>query len=46
MEVEKVHTGRPRHRLEDNTEMDLKRIGWEFVNWVHLAQDRDCDRLL
>jgi hypothetical protein len=33
--------GRPRSRWEDNTEMDLREIGWEGVNWIHLAQDRD-----
>jgi hypothetical protein len=32
---------RPRHRWEDNMRMDLKKIGWEGVDWVHLAQDRD-----
>jgi hypothetical protein len=21
--------------------MDLRKIGWEVVNWMHLAQDRD-----
>jgi hypothetical protein len=21
--------------------MDLKEIGWEGVDWIHLAQDRD-----
>jgi hypothetical protein len=21
--------------------MDLKEIGWESVDWIHLAQDRD-----
>jgi len=21
--------------------MDLRNIGWESVNWMHLAQDRD-----
>jgi hypothetical protein len=21
--------------------MNLKEIGWEGVNWIHLAQDRD-----
>jgi hypothetical protein len=21
--------------------MDLRKIGWEVVDWVHLAQDRD-----
>jgi hypothetical protein len=33
--------GRPRHRWEDNIRMDLREIGWESVNWMHLAQDRD-----
>jgi hypothetical protein len=32
--------GRPRRRLEDNTKMDLKEIGWEIVGWLHLVQDR------
>jgi hypothetical protein len=29
--------GRPRHRREDNIRMDLREIGWEDVNWMHLA---------
>jgi hypothetical protein len=33
--------GRPRRRLEDSIEMDLREICLEDVNWVHLAQDRD-----
>jgi hypothetical protein len=32
---------RPRHRWEDNIRMDLREIGLEGVNWMHLAQDRD-----
>jgi hypothetical protein len=32
--------GRHRHTLEDNIKMD-KKIGWEGVDWIHLAQDRD-----
>jgi len=32
---------RPRHRWEDNIRMDLREIGWEVVDWMHLAQDRD-----
>jgi hypothetical protein len=32
---------RPRHRWEDNIRMDLMEIGWENVDWMHLAQDRD-----
>jgi hypothetical protein len=31
--------GRPRRRWKDNIEMDLKEIGWEGVEWIHLAQD-------
>jgi hypothetical protein len=33
--------GRPRHRWESNTGMDVREIGWEYVHWIHLAQDRD-----
>jgi hypothetical protein len=25
---------------EDNIRMDLRVIGWEGVDWMHLAQDR------
>jgi hypothetical protein len=32
--------GRPRHRWEDNIKMDLREIGINRVNWIHLAQDR------
>jgi len=33
--------GRPRSRWEGNIGMDLREIGWESVDWIHLAQDRD-----
>jgi hypothetical protein len=33
--------GRPRSRWKDNTRMDLREIGWEDVDWIHVAQDRD-----
>jgi hypothetical protein len=33
-------TGRPRLRWQDII-MDLKETGWECVDWIHLAQDRD-----
>jgi hypothetical protein len=33
--------GRPRHRWEDNTRMNLGETGWEGVNWVYMAQGRD-----
>jgi hypothetical protein len=29
------------HRCEDNIRMVLREIGWEVVDWMHLAQDRD-----
>jgi hypothetical protein len=37
----KVPLGRPRRVLEVNVRMDLMEIGWEGVDWIHLAQDRD-----
>jgi hypothetical protein len=33
--------GRPRRRWEDGIRMDLREIGWESVEWIYLAQDRD-----
>jgi hypothetical protein len=33
--------GRPRLILEENIRMDLREGGWEGVEWIHLAQDRD-----
>jgi hypothetical protein len=33
--------GRPRLRWEDGIRMVLREIGWEGVEWIHLAQDRD-----
>jgi hypothetical protein len=32
---------RPRSRWEDNIKMYLQEIGWEVVNWIHMAQDKD-----
>jgi hypothetical protein len=34
---------RPR---EDNIRMDTREVGWEGVEWIHLAQDRDHWRAL
>jgi hypothetical protein len=28
---------RHRHKWEDNIRQDLKEIGWENVDWIHLA---------
>jgi hypothetical protein len=36
--------GRQRRRWEDGIRMDLKEIGWEGVDWIRLAQDRDLWR--
>jgi hypothetical protein len=38
----KNHSGRPGHRWEDNTRMDLKETVWEGADCIHLTQDRDC----
>jgi sugar phosphate isomerase/epimerase len=37
--------GRPRHRWKD-VKMDLREIGWDGVDWIELAQDRDQWRAL
>jgi hypothetical protein len=38
---EKRPLGRPRRKWEDNIKIDFREIGWEVVDWIHLAQDRD-----
>jgi hypothetical protein len=38
--------GRPRRRGVDNIKMDLRETGWDGVDWVDLAQDRDHWRAL
>jgi hypothetical protein len=37
----KIPLGKPRHNLEDNIRMFLRETGWECMEWMHLAQDRD-----
>jgi hypothetical protein len=32
--------GRPRCRWENNIRTDLRELGWEVVDWMHLYQDR------
>jgi hypothetical protein len=48
--VEKPEGKRPLGRLRrtwvDNIKMDLRKIGWDGVDWIHLAQDRDQWRAL
>jgi hypothetical protein len=38
--------GRPRRRWVDNINMDHTEIGWDGVDWIELAQDRDQWRAL
>jgi hypothetical protein len=33
--------GRTRLGWVDNIKMDLRETGWDDMNWIHLAQDRD-----
>jgi hypothetical protein len=36
----KIPLERTWRRWEDNIKMDIKEIGWEGVDWIHLAQHR------
>ena len=38
--------GRPRRRWVDNISMDLEEVGWGYVDWIGLVQDRDRWRTL
>jgi hypothetical protein len=38
--------GRPRRRWLDNIKMDLREIGWDDMDRIDLAQDRDQWRAL
>jgi hypothetical protein len=38
--------GRPRRRWVDNIKLDLRKIGWDGVNWIDMDQDRDQWRAL
>jgi hypothetical protein len=33
--------GRPRRRCVDNMKMDLREMGWDGMDWINLARDRD-----
>jgi hypothetical protein len=41
-----ILVGKPRRRWEDNIRKDLREIGSEGVDWIHLAQDGDHWRAL
>jgi hypothetical protein len=32
---------RPRRRWMDNIKMDLREVGWDGMDWIDLAQDRN-----
>jgi hypothetical protein len=38
--------GRPRRRWVDNIKVDLREVGWDGMDWIELAQDRDQWRAL
>jgi len=38
--------GRPRRRWVDNIRMNLQGVGWGYMDWIRLAQDRDGWRRL
>jgi hypothetical protein len=38
--------GRPRRRWVDNLKMALRETGWDGMDWMELAQDRDQWRAL
>jgi hypothetical protein len=38
---------RPRPRWKNNIRIDLRDVGYEVVNWMHLAQNADkCQALM
>jgi hypothetical protein len=43
---EKKSLGRQRCRWVDNIKIELKGIGWDGVDWIDMAQDRDQLRAL
>jgi hypothetical protein len=38
--------GRQTHRSVDNVKVDLREIGWGFMDWIDLAQYKDQWRAL
>jgi hypothetical protein len=38
--------GRPKRRRMDKSKMDLREIGWDGVDWIDLAEDREQWRAL
>jgi hypothetical protein len=46
MPEEKRPLGRPRCRWVNNIRMDLRAIGWDGMDWIDLAQNREQWRAL
>jgi hypothetical protein len=42
----KREVGRSKHRWEDKIKVDIREIGWDGMDWIDLAQDRDQWRAL
>jgi hypothetical protein len=42
----KISLGRPRRRWVDNIKKDIREIGWDSMDWIDLAQDREQWRAL
>jgi hypothetical protein len=42
----KTPLGRTRRRWVDSIKMDLREIGWDDMDWIDLAQDRNRWRAL
>jgi hypothetical protein len=42
----KIALARPRRRWVDNIKMHLRETGWDGMDWIDLAQDRDQWRAL
>ena len=38
--------GRPRHRWNDNIKVDIQKVGFEGMDWIDVAQNRDRLRAL
>jgi hypothetical protein len=37
----KIQLQRPRHRWQDNIRMDIREIGWEVLDLMHMSHDKD-----
>jgi hypothetical protein len=42
----KQQLGRPRHKWEDNIEIEHRKIKWGGMDWINMAEDRNQWRAL